>query len=55
MQLLKKRGLLIFLFVLLVDCYFIYTGQDIYRIVTKTALIPILLLKLFKLFEMVIK
>jgi len=47
MQLLKKRGILIFWFVLVLDCYFIYTGQELFRIATKTALVPILLFYIF--------
>ncbi len=42
MQLLKKKGLLIFWLFLLLDCYFIYTKDESYRIFTKPLLVPIL-------------
>jgi len=42
MQLLKKKGLLIFWLFLLLDCYFIYSKDENYRIFTKPLLVPIL-------------
>ncbi|MBN8838266.1 MAG: lysoplasmalogenase [Sphingobacteriia bacterium] len=42
MLLLKKRGLLIFWCILLLDCYFIISGNDSSRWVSKGLLIPIL-------------
>ena len=42
MQLLKKRGIIIFWALLLLDCYFIYTNNNASRIFTKPLLVPIL-------------
>jgi uncharacterized membrane protein YhhN len=47
MQLLKKQGLLIFWGVLLLDCYFIYSGNNHNRLFTKLALVPVLLFYIF--------
>ena len=47
MQLLKKRGLLIFWLILLLDCYFIYSGEISYRIFTKPLLVPVLTFHIF--------
>ena len=47
MQLLKKKGILVFWVILLVDSYFILTKQDSLRFFTKTLLIPILLFYVF--------
>ena len=47
MQLLKKRGLLIFWILLLLDCFFIYTKDESHRIFTKPLLIPILCFYIF--------
>ena len=47
MQLLKKRGILVFWILLLADCYFIFNNQEQLRIFTKPLLIPILLFYIF--------
>lgn len=47
MQLLKKRGILVFWIVLLADSYLILNNQESFRIFTKPLLIPILLLYIF--------
>ena len=47
MDLLKKRGILIFWLILLADCYFIYTGNEGNRILTKPLLIPVALFYIF--------
>ena len=43
MQILKKYGILIFWFVLILHCFFIYSGQHVQQALTKIALVPILL------------
>lgn len=47
MQLLKKRGIFIFWILLLLDCYFIYSGNELYRFFTKAPLVPVLLFYIF--------
>jgi uncharacterized membrane protein YhhN len=47
MDMLKKRGLLIFWMILLADCYFIYTGNEWNRLFTKPLLVPVALFYIF--------
>lgn len=42
MQLLKKRGILVFWGILLLDCYFIFSGNQSSRIISKGLLVPVL-------------
>ncbi len=44
---LKKRGLIIFWLFLILNCYFIYTGQHLQQTITKAVLVPILLFYIF--------
>lgn len=47
MHLLKKHGVFIFWLVLLLDSFFIYSEQGLYRFFTKISLVPILVLYIF--------
>jgi len=48
MQLIKKRGILIFWLLLVIDCVYILTNDQKFRWATKPLLIPILLLYIFQ-------
>ncbi|MDE3235552.1 MAG: lysoplasmalogenase [Bacteroidota bacterium] len=47
MQLLKKKGILVFWLILLLDCYFTFQGQTAYRNFTKVLLVPVIILYIF--------
>ncbi len=47
MQLLKKRGILVFWIFLLIECYLIFSRQTYYASVVKIMLVPILLFYVF--------